>query len=195
MSSGLFGNGCVYFWGAAPQKYPAGCKHFVFSQWHMCEFVDPDNGNNFTSAEQYMMAGKASLFNDHATLQKILECHDPRKVKALGRRVVDFDDEVWKAHRYEIVRKGNELKFGQNEDLREALLSTGDLDIAEASPVDRIWGIGLNPQKAAETTSPSQWKGQNLLGKALIEVRQKLRDETEVPETGDDATEAQTGEM
>lgn len=80
---------------------------------------------------------KASLFNDEETLSEILQCHNPRKAKALGRKVQNFDEDVWNEARYEIVLEGNRLKFSQNEGLKEILLSTGDLDIAEAAPNDR----------------------------------------------------------
>ena len=92
----------------------------------------------------------------------------------MGRDVKGFDDETWSRHRFEIVVRGNEAKFGQNEDLKAFLLSTGEDILVEASPVDRIWGIGLAEDDPC-ATNPAQWQGLNLLGFALMTVRSMLR--------------------
>jgi len=98
----------------------------------------------YNCCEQYMMAGKARLFDDKESLDDIMEAAHPRTQKQLGRQVRGFKDSVWKKNCLEIVTQGNLAKFRQNLDLRHKLLSTGNRIIAEASPKDRIWGIGLH---------------------------------------------------
>ncbi|MBX3154731.1 MAG: NADAR family protein [Deltaproteobacteria bacterium] len=142
-----------------------------FSQWYRCTFTDGDH--TFLCAEQYMMHGKAVLFGDAETAAEILAADHPRKHKALGRKVRNFDDARWKAHRTEIVRAGNRAKFTQNPDLLAVLLATRGTTLVEASPYDRIWGIGLAATDA-RAQDPKQWKGQNLLGKILTELRDEL---------------------
>ncbi|MDF1548474.1 MAG: NADAR family protein, partial [Bacteroidales bacterium] len=115
------------------------------------------------------------LFNDLEIFEEIIRTTSPQQVKALGRKISNFDEKTWKANRFEIVRQGNLLKFSQNVDLKEFILSTGDKILVEASPVDPIWGIGLvkdNPNAA----HPENWKGTNLLGFALMEVRDELKE-------------------
>lgn len=149
------------------------------SNWYKCKFeVD---GREFTSSEQYMMYMKALMFNDVVTAQKILQTNDPKKQKALGREVKNYDDAKWSQHRAEIVMWGVLEKFSQNEDIKAVLLATGDLEIVEASPYDRIWGIGLAADDA-NATVPSKWKGQNLLGLILKDVREFLKAELEAHE-------------
>jgi ribA/ribD-fused uncharacterized protein len=139
--------------------------------------------------KSYMMYQKALLFSDTAVAAQILTTSSPKAVKGLGRKVANFDDKVWAAHREDIVRRGNRLKFTNPADpddekwtvkatggktLRELLLETGDREIVEASPFDRIWGIGFAADKAE--ANRDRW-GLNLLGKALMEVRRQLREE------------------
>jgi ribA/ribD-fused uncharacterized protein len=158
-----------YFWGHKPRADGA-LSDSVFSQWWKCRFsVD---GQAYTSAEQFMMAGKARLFGDAATLAEILATDDPSKVKALGRKVKDFDEKKWAAGRMEIVVRGNVAKFGTGA-LRTYLIDTGDELLVEASPTDRIWGIGL-ARDADDAKDPRRWKGQNLLGFALVRARAAL---------------------
>lgn len=161
----------IYFWGHTPnpEKMTAAC----FSQWYDCSFVV--DGVSYHTAEQYMMAGKARLFKDEEVLQEILSADNPRDYKKLGRKIRGFDPVVWDAHKLDIVVAGNKAKFGQNPDLKEFLLSTGDVIIAEASPYDKIWGIGLNRAQAIKGTV-DDWKGENLLGCALMEVRDWLKE-------------------
>ena len=128
--------------------------------------------------EQYMMAGKAQLFGDSEIREQILKCNVPKQIKALGRKVRSFDQKVWDKFKYAIVLGGNWCKFSQNRDLREFLLSTGDSVLVEASPYDNIWGISL-AASSPEAQNPVQWRGQNLLGFALMEVRDELRRVTE----------------
>lgn len=143
-----------------------------FSQWHKSPFII--DGITYPNAESCMMAGKARLFGDAATCAKILTTTNAREIKALGREVTNFDEEVWKAERAEIIYRGNLAKFQQNENLRKALLDTGDRVLVEAAPNDAVYGIGIDARKA-RITPVDQWPGLNLLGKALMRVRTELR--------------------
>lgn len=118
------------------------------------------------------MHRKGLLFAVHSEATKaILETSEPALLRTLGRQIPDFEEETWVQHRYDIVLRGNMLKFGQNPALREQLLATGEAELVEASS-DRVWGVGFRAKKAAENRAA--W-GLNLLGKALMEVRQRLR--------------------
>jgi ribA/ribD-fused uncharacterized protein len=161
----------LFFWGHHPRPDGQIGKQ-CFSQWWPAIFeVD---GMVYHTAEQYMMAEKARLFRDEETRSKILLEEAPDLVKKLGRKVNHFDETIWLQHRFEIVVCANEAKFGQNEAIRNYLLGTGDKILVEASPVDTIWGIGL-AEKDVRAGNPEQWRGQNLLGFALMKVRSKLR--------------------
>jgi len=120
-----------------------------------------------------MMAGKARLFGDVETEGKILVTRDPIEVKRLGREVRNFDEGTWVTQRYSLVVAGNEAKFGQHQTLLSFLLSTGDAVLVEASPVDTVWGVGL-AEDSPELGVPDKWRGLNLLGFALMEVRARL---------------------
>ena len=150
----------VFFWNST-----------TFSQFGNSKFAI--DGITYNWAEQYMMSEKARVFNDPTTLVEILVAKTPAEVKALGRKVAGFNDSTWDLHKYNVVVKGNLAKFGQNPKLLKKLLETGTKMLVEASPYDKIWGIGLN-EKQAKVTPESEWKGQNLLGKALMEVRTAL---------------------
>ncbi|WP_223833568.1 NADAR family protein [Pedobacter riviphilus] len=141
------------------------------SQWWPSPFVE--NDIIYQTAEHYMMAKKALLFNDHQVFEKILTKKSPKDVKDLGRQIRNFDAAKWNAHKYEIVKQGNLLKFSQNEDLKSFLLQTKNKVLAEASPVDAIWGIGL-AEDHIDAINPKNWKGLNLLGFALMEVRDDI---------------------
>ncbi len=126
-----------------------------------------------------MMAEKARLFDDRIMLEKIIQAATPKDAKLLGRSVSGFDAAIWEQHRSTIVIEGNYYKFTQNSALQKFLLATGDRVLVEASPVDRIWGIGL-AEADPHASEPGKWAGLNLLGFALMEVRDRLRnlDET-----------------
>lgn len=160
----------IYFWGHTPnpQKMSATC----LSQWYDCYFVV--NGVCYHTTEQFMMASKALLFGDDEVHREIMTVYSPSDYKKLGRKVHGFNPELWDARKYDIVVEGNKAKFGQNPELKEFLLSTGDAILVEASPYDKIWGIGLDRETAMKGTV-DQWKGENLLGCALMEVRDWLR--------------------
>lgn len=161
----------LFFWGHRPGKDGAITKS-CFSQWWKSSFAT--EGISYITAEQWMMAGKARLFGDAATLAEILRTDDPQAVKKLGRRVRPFDPAVWDAHKYEVVVQGNLLKFGQDARLKAFLLGTGESVLVEASPYDTVWGIGLSSE-APDVENPRSWNGENLLGFALMEVRDRLR--------------------
>ena len=139
-----------------------------FSNWFRRSFVLDDF--TYLFVEQYMMARKAKLFHDSVRYEAILRSTKPWECKALGRLVTPFDPEAWDKVKYEVVKTANRAKYEQNPDLKAKLLDTGDALIAEASPEDSIWGIGLDAAAAAET-DPSAWPGQNLLGRILMELR------------------------
>ncbi|WP_419869331.1 NADAR family protein [Chryseobacterium sp. CT-SW4] len=159
----------LFFWGhTAKDQITKTC----FSQWYPCRFEE--NGITYKTAEHFMMAEKARLFNDQENLDKILASGNPKQAKSLGRKVKNFDPVVWDQQKYDLVKRGNLLKFSQNEKLKEFLLATGNKIIVEASPYDKIWRIGmLESDNRAE--NPLQWNGQNLLGFALMEVRDELK--------------------
>jgi ribA/ribD-fused uncharacterized protein len=142
-----------------------------FSQWHPATFTA--GGATFLCAEQYMMHGKAVLFDDAEVAAQILAAADPRQHKALGRKVRGFDDKRWKAAREGIVYAGSEAKFTQNPALLAQLLATAPTRLVEASPMDRIWGIGLGADHP-DATTPARWRGQNLLGEILTRLRDDL---------------------
>lgn len=142
-----------------------------FSQWYRCTFTAGEH--TFMCAEQYMMHGKALLFGDAKVAAEILAATHPRQHKALGRKVANFDDAAWKREREAIVLAGNRAKFTQNAELEELLLATAGTTLVEASPYDRIWGIGL-AATSPKAQDPAQWRGQNLLGKILTQLRDEL---------------------
>jgi ribA/ribD-fused uncharacterized protein len=141
-----------------------------FSQWYRCTFTL--DGQRFGCAEQSMMYGKARLFGDADVAAQILAADHPRQHKALGRKVTPYDDAVWHANRDRIVMESNRAKFAQNPELRALLLAT-EGELVEASPYDKIWGIGLSASDP-RAQDPKQWRGQNLLGKILTALRQEL---------------------
>jgi ribA/ribD-fused uncharacterized protein len=161
----------TFFWGHQPSKDGSITKT-CFSQWWMAPFeVD---GITYPTAEHWMMAGKARLFNDTPIVERILQANTPKDVKQLGREIQNFDPSVWDEQKFSIVVTGNQHKFSQHEALKTFLLNTGDRVLVEASPVDAIWGIGM-AEDHADITNPLLWKGENLLGYALMEVRDKLQ--------------------
>ena len=139
-----------------------------FCQWWKSKFME--NDIEYNCCEQYMMYQKAILFKDEYTAKKILESKEPREQKRLGRLIKNFNEKIWDQHKEKIVANGNYLKFSQNEDLKEYLISSKDYTLVEANKYDRIWGIGMymNDPNILDT---SKW-GQNLLGKTLMKVRE-----------------------
>lgn len=148
--------------------------HHQFGQWSKFSITD-HIGITYTTCEQYMMYHKAILFNDLDTAIKILSESDPKAQKALGRLVKNFDAPTWDRFKCQIVFNGNLLKFSQHDDIRKRLIETGDKILVEASPVDKIWGVGLS-YSDDRILDERNWKGQNLLGKCLMQVRNFMND-------------------
>ena len=141
------------------------------SQWHRSDFEL--NGVTFVTAEQAMMYQKAKLFGDEKVASRILKTSEPSAQKALGRKVRGFNEKVWRKNREEIVYQISYAKFDQNRELRRTLFQSAGLELAEASPVDTIWGIGLSARDAG-SRPPESWPGFNLLGSNLTRVRDEL---------------------
>ena len=158
------------FWGHTPKNNSVVDKSCL-SQWYPAGFEL--DGHLYKNTEQYMMAQKAKLFDDHDIFSKILLTGNPKEIKALGRLVRHYQDDTWLKHRFAIVVKGNLAKFSQNKNLGQFLLNTGDQVLVEASPFDKIWGIGVDEHDQT-VDKPVLWKGLNLLGFALMEVRKQL---------------------
>jgi ribA/ribD-fused uncharacterized protein len=160
----------LFFWGHTP---PAGGRigPHVLSQWFEHPFAVEDV--TYRSAEHYMMASKARLFGDEERLALILDAASPGAAKAYGGAVRGFDESTWHEHRLDIVVRGSEAKFVSDDELRSYLVGTGERVLVEASPRDRIWGIGMSGNDPA-AEHPSRWKGLNLLGFALMEARARL---------------------
>lgn len=164
-------NKFLFFWGHQPSKDGTITKT-CFSQWWLSSFVV--EGIEYKTAEHWMMAEKARLFDDEEILQKILACNSPAEAKKLGRKVSNYQDETWLENRFEIVKRGNFYKFSQNESLTDFLLTTQKRILVEASPVDNIWGVGMATDHP-NIENPAKWEGLNLLGFALMEVRDELK--------------------
>ena len=164
----------VFFWkpGSAGRAGPGCC-----SQWQPAPFTL--DGQCYVSAEQYMMAEKARFFQDAETFRRILSTSAPQQVKRLGREIRNFNEILWAGCREEIVFQGNLAKFRQNQAFGNFLLGTGNKILAEASPHDRIWGIGLE-ETASSAKNPLLWKGKNLLGFCLMRVRADMKGQTAI---------------
>ena len=161
----------LLFWGHR-KSHDGTITASCFSQWwHQSFEVD---GITYPTAEHFMMAEKARLFNDKEAELRILKSASPGAAKSIGREVKRFDQKIWDENRLKIVVKGNYHKFSQNPDLKTFLLNTKKRVLVEASPLDKIWGIGLDKTNEFATI-PVKWKGLNLLGFALMEVRDKLK--------------------
>lgn len=158
----------VFFFGHTPSK-DSVINISCLSQWWISSFKVDEK--EYFSMEQYMMVKKAMLFKDEKTLDEILKNRDPKTIKALGRKVKNFDEEIWKANRFNIVKEGNIAKFSQNDELKNFLISTNKKILVEASPFDRIWGIGMG-KDSENIENPLMWRGENLLGFALMEARE-----------------------
>lgn len=150
----------VFFWNG------------IYSQWAFSPFTI--DGYEYVTAEQYMMHQKALFFGDEEVAAKIMATDKPNEQKSLGRQVKNFNADRWARVGLAIVYKGNYAKFTQNEELKKELMATGDRMIVEASPYDQIWGIGMGEDQEG-IENPMNWKGQNLLGWAIMMVRQHLK--------------------
>jgi len=152
----------TFFWGGP------------FSQWETTPFIV--DGAEYNSCEQFMMAHKALLFGDEYAHKQIMESKSPMKQKALGRAVKGFDKNRWEAVCKTIVYRCNHAKFTQNQELYDYMMSTVGTEIVEASPEDKIWGIGLH-ESDPRVHDKAQWQGTNWLGEVLMMVRLDLMQE------------------
>ena len=161
----------LFFWGHQPQK-DGSMGLSCFSQWFEAPFEV--EGTTYKTTEHWMMAAKALLFKDRESFDKIISAESPKEVKALGRMIENFDSSLWQKESFDIVVQGNYYKFSQNQEMKNYLISTEKKVLVEASPLDKIWGIGLaaDHENAAK---PQLWKGENLLGFALMKVRDQLK--------------------
>jgi len=159
----------VFFWG--PQEQDGEVSKSCLCQWYESSFEE--DGKVFVTAEHYMMYHKAILSGDIVSSEKILKTVSPAEAKLLGRKVTGFDVALWDKKKFDVVVNGNIAKFSQNKELSEFLINTGECVLVEASPVDRIWGIGLAQDNPA-SENPNSWNGLNLLGFALMKVREQL---------------------
>ncbi|KAL8690439.1 MAG: hypothetical protein Q9218_004113 [Villophora microphyllina] len=158
----------IFFWRETDKDYGFLC------QWYLAPFKsDQHPGITFNCAEQYMMYQKGTLAGETEVCERILTTAEPEKQKELGRSLKTLDAKQWDRIKFDIVVEGNVRKFSDNPHLRESLLATDNRELVEASPSDRVWGIGFLAKYAEEQRA--SW-GQNLLGKALMTVREMLRD-------------------
>jgi ribA/ribD-fused uncharacterized protein len=155
-------NNMILFWGG------------TFSQWFPSDFII--DGIKYVTAEQYMMARKAKLFGDNDAYCEIMKSKEPAYQKQIGRQVKGFKKNEWESICRQIVYDGNYAKFTQNPVMKEELMATGDMEIVEASPHDKIWGIGLH-ETDPRAWDKSTWKGTNWLGEAIMQVRETLKKE------------------
>lgn len=147
-----------------------------FSNWSYSPFKC--DGITFNCGEQYMMWAKAMVCGDVLTAGKIMEEQQPINQKKLGRQIQNYDEAAWSANRYHLVKKGLREKFLQNSKHMDALKNHNDKIIVEASPNDRIWGIGYSEKYAIENID--NW-GENLLGKIITELASELTKSTPLP--------------
>ncbi|WP_109440418.1 NADAR family protein [Acinetobacter haemolyticus] len=160
----------LFFWGHIPKQSHVVDKSCL-SQWFDAAFNV--EGILYPTAEHYMMAQKAKLFGDHEIFEKILNVRHPNEAKQLGRNVRHYDEQRWREQRFEIVVQANLAKFSQHQELKNFLISTNNRILVEASPVDKIWGVGM-AKDHENIQDPRLWNGLNLLGFALMQVRSKL---------------------
>jgi ribA/ribD-fused uncharacterized protein len=155
-------------------------KEDVFSQWHYSVFHGKSEyfggDRKFINCEQWMMYNKALLFDDLVSAEKIMLEKDPSKIKKIGRDIIGYDVKIWDKEKFKIVIKGNKLKFEQNIDMCNTLMGTKCSTLAEASPYDKIYGIGLDCDDV-NALYPDKWRGKNLLGKALQVLRDEIFDQ------------------
>jgi ribA/ribD-fused uncharacterized protein len=157
-------NGFVLFWGG------------IFSQWYPHKMTI--DGVEYNCCEQYMMAEKARTFGDAEALEAIMKSSDPKYQKAVGKSVKNFSGPLWDRMCREVVFRANLEKFSDPE-LKKYLFSFGNEEIVEASPYDKIWGIGLS-EDDPDALDKSKWKGTNFLGEAIMQAREALRSTNEI---------------
>lgn len=151
----------IYFYGSIYSNFTS-CKNLLI------DFT------KYTCTEQYFMAKKATLFGDYNILSQIMHSTNPAFQKQLGRMVEGFNPEIWDEHKYYVMCNAVYAKFSQNEDFKTALLATGNKSLVEGSPSDKVWGVGIH-YESPDILDEKNWKGENLLGLALMDARDKLR--------------------
>ena len=162
----------VFFWGHG-KTLDESITKTCLSQWWDCKFTV--DGVEYNTAEQYMMAQKAVLFGDEKIRAEIMAASHPKQYKDLGRKISGFKQDIWDKNCCDIVVKGNVAKFSQNEELKSFLLNTNMRILVEASPYDKIWGIGMGADDS-RCENPALWNGTNYLGFCLMEVRDIIRE-------------------
>lgn len=145
----------------------------VFSNWYQPVHIRY-NDLDFTNSEALFIYLKAEVFGDEEIKAKVLANQDPKTVKALGREIKKFDEDIWLGHRYSCMYRACFFKFSQNSDIKDILMATGDKVLVEASPYDKIWGIGLPPNSLL-IYDKANWRGLNLLGEVIMAVRDRLK--------------------
>ncbi|MEU5899175.1 MULTISPECIES: NADAR family protein [Streptomyces] len=158
------------FWGHTPRR-DRTLGPSCLSQWWPSPFTV--DGVEYATAEHWMMAAKARLFDDADAERAVLAARTPAEAKNAGRLVRHFDDETWARERFAVVVAGSTHKFASDPALRDFLVGTGRRVLVEASPLDRIWGIGLAADDP-RAEDPAKWRGPNLLGFALMEARDRV---------------------
>ena len=152
----------IFFWGSE------------LSNWYVCVFKY--KGHEFRNSEQAFMWEKAMHFNDITIANEILKEPNPRRNKELGRKVRNFNGEEWAKVSLKYMIDINYVKWSSNDKLKKLLLSTDNKILVEASPYDTIWGIGIHWDDD-DVLDEKKWKGTNWLGKSLMEVRNKIRND------------------
>jgi hypothetical protein len=146
------------------------------SNFYSSKFIE--DAIEYNCSEQYFMKKKQEMFDPTNIIlaNNILNNNNPKEIKKYGRQVKNYNDDVWNNERYEIMKNGLRLKFSQNPDLKQSLLATGNKNLYEASPYDNIWGTGFNANETLEKINNNKQNelGQNLLGRALEEIRNEL---------------------
>lgn len=139
------------------------------SSWYQSSFEM--NNMIYQCAEQYIMAEKAKLFDDEESLDKILKAIHPNQMKIIGKEIKNFDEQIWNKNKINIVKIANLAKFSQNTKLKRYLLLTGEKILVKTNSHDTVWGIGLS-KKNSLIRDPDNWKGKNLLGFILMDIRE-----------------------
>lgn len=161
----------IFFWGHTAMQNSNEVGKECLSQWYEMPFHV--GTYTYKTAEHWMMSKKALLFKDEKIFLKIINCETPGEAKRFGREINNFDKNVWDEKKFSIVKEGNIHKFTQNPELFSYLKNTNNRVLVEASPQDRIWGIGKSANEE-NLDNPYFWDGENLLGFALMEVRDTL---------------------
>ena len=146
-------------------------KSGIPSQWYPSPFTI--DGVRFVNCEQRMMYMKGKVFGDEEAMREVMLTEDPKRHKEIGRSVKNFDVDTWSAKAYQVVVEANYAKYSQNPELRQFLIDSGSRKFVECAPYDKIWGNGLNITQSLQSPE-AMWEGTNLLGKAIMDVREMI---------------------